>query len=394
MEFGIHKCKMLHVNKGKWTDEETETLNQETVDNMQQTETYKYLGFRQNYKLDHTVIKTELKQQYVTRLKQILTSKLNSKNTYKAINTYVVPVLTYSFGIIHGTNTNLDELNRLTGTTMTKYRNHHPKACTERLYLPREEGGRGLIDIRTLHNKQITTLTQYFNNKQHSLHTAISKVDNKYTPLNLHRTSRQPEHNTHTQLTDSWAVKPLHGKHINIVRDNHINKQLTYDWLRQGVIFPETEGFVLAIQDQVINTRNYRKHIMKDKTMTTDNCRKCNMYKETIDHITSGCRLLAATDYTNRHNNVAKIVHLALTNKHKLTDTTQPYYTYTPQTVIENNTHKIYWDNPILTDKTITANRPDITLVDKQTKTTYLIDISVPSDTNINNKYTHHWHKK
>ena len=191
----------------------------------------------------------------------------------------------------------------------------------------------------------------------------------------------------HTQLINTWREKSLHGKHYKIVQDNNINKQLTYNWLKQGLVFPETEGFILAIQDQVINTRNYRKYIMKDPTVLTDNCRKCNMFKETIDHITSGCKLLAAVDYTNRHDNVGKIIHIALTEKHKLSHTSQPYYTYTPQSVIENTTHKIYWDNPILTDKTIVANRPDITLIDKINKTTYIIDIAVPGDTNIHQKH-------
>jgi hypothetical protein len=31
--------------------------------------------------------------------------------------------------------------------------------------------------------------------------------------------------------------------------------------LRNQNIHPETEGFIFAIQDRVINTRNYKKHI-------------------------------------------------------------------------------------------------------------------------------------
>jgi hypothetical protein len=390
MEFGIQKCKMLHIWRGKWKNEEsTETLNNEIIDNMAQEETYKYLGFRQNTKLDHKAIKTQLTKQYETRLKQILTSKLNSKNTYKAINTYAVPLLTYSFGVIRWTDTDLDGLNRLTRTTMTKYKNHHPKACTERLYLPRDLGGRGMIDIKAIHTKQITTLTQYFYSKTSSpMHNAIIKADKNYTPLNLHADLQTEYHNQHTELINAWRAKALHGKHINIVQDKDINTCMTYKWLKEGLIYPETEGFAIAIQDQVINTRNYKKYIIKDRTLTTDKCRKCNIHSETIDHITSGCKLLAAVDYTNRHNNVGKIIHMALIHKYNLADTTEPYYKYTPQPVIENATHKIYWDNPILTDKTITANRPDITLIDKINKTTYLIDIAVPSDHNVKSKYT------
>lgn len=46
---------------------------------------------------------------------------------------------------------------------------------------------------------------------------------------------------------------------------------------------PETEEFVLAVQDQVIATRNYLKYIVKDPTIPTNTCRKCHQFKETID---------------------------------------------------------------------------------------------------------------
>jgi hypothetical protein len=32
-------------------------------------------------------------------------------------------------------------------------------------------------------------------------------------------------------------------------------------WLKKSNIHPETEGFIFAIQDRVINTRNYKKHM-------------------------------------------------------------------------------------------------------------------------------------
>jgi hypothetical protein len=48
---------------------------------------------------------------------------------------------------------------------------------------------------------------------------------------------------------------------------------------------------------------------------------------------------------------------------------------------------KLYWDRSLITDKTIHNNRPDITLVDKVSKTVYFIDISIPNDHNLHEKY-------
>lgn len=43
----------------------------------------------------------------------------------------------------------------------------------------------------------------------------------------------------------------------------------------------------------------------------------------------------------------------------------------------------MYYDRTIITDHTIYNNRPDITLVDKTKKHTFIIDIAVPNTNNI-----------
>ena len=69
MEFGIEKCKTLHVEKGKWVQSaEAESLNGELLDVLQENETYKYLGFQQNTRIDHSATKEQLKTKFKTRL--------------------------------------------------------------------------------------------------------------------------------------------------------------------------------------------------------------------------------------------------------------------------------------------------------------------------------------
>jgi hypothetical protein len=48
--------------------------------------------------------------------------------------------------------------------------------------------------------------------------------------------------------------------------------RLSHAWLKKSNIHPETEGFIFAIQDRVINTRNYKKHICDLKSII-DKCR-------------------------------------------------------------------------------------------------------------------------
>lgn len=389
MEFGFEKCRVLNIRSGKWVkDEEDQTLNDEPVQQMEEDDLYKYLGLYENRKLNHTDIKRGVRELYEKRLNALLKSKLNSGNLFKAINTFAVPVLTYSFGVIKWTATDLENILIHTRAQLTQFRKLHPNSCKERVVLHRSEGGRGLLDIHQLCNRQIESLRSYFFSKEHPMHRAVVQVDREYTPLNL---ASQAEVSlkctTEEQRKLAWADKQLHGRHYNHVEQRDISKQLSYKFLKSGQLFPETEGFILAIQDQVIATRNYKKFIIKDGTVNDDRCRKCHQHPETIDHITAGCKLLAGVEYTKRHDSVAKIIHQAIALSRELLTASQPYYEYNPETVLENQGCKLYWDLSIQTDKTIANNRPDLVLFEKKQKVAFIIDIAVPADGNVSKKY-------
>jgi len=116
-------------------------------------------------------------------------------------------------------------------------------------------------------------------------------------------------------------------------------------------LFAETEGFLTTIQDQVILTRNYKKYILQQPD-TDELCRRCGKESETIQHITAACEQLASTEYVQRHDGLAKIIHQKLAEAAKLTDNKSPYYKYTPANVLENVHFRLYWNCSILTDKT------------------------------------------
>lgn len=386
MSFGIDKCKTLHVDKtGKLQKIDNSLSDQMTIQAMNDEEMYKYLGFDQAAITDNKAIKQSLTKLYKSRITALLKTKLTGKNMIKAINTFAVPVYTYSFGIIPWSDTDLEDIQRLTRTILTKFRHHHPNSAIERVTLPRNEGGRGLIDLKNLCYKQIHSLRNFYYEKQATseLHAAIVQADTKLTPLDLNNKqldiSSQFADNNHK--IDMWSRKELHGRHANDLKQPHVDSKASNAWLKYGDLFGETEGFMVAIQDQVINTKSYRKHILKQAI--DDKCRKCHTTVESIQHITSGCKLMAHTDYTYRHNQVANIIHQKLAAKSKLQETTCPYYKYVPDSVLESSNYKLYYDREIITDKTIHHNRPDITFVDKRQKIGYLIDITIPQTANL-----------
>ena len=83
------------------------------------------------------------------------------------------------------------------------------------------------------------------------------------------------------------------------------------------------------------------------------------------------------------------IIHWSICRDHDI-EITDKWYEHEPETVIHNkdNNITIMWDMPVNTDRTITANRPDIIVKDSVNSTCKLIDMTVPSDRNIALKET------
>lgn len=394
MEFGIDKCRtaITGTSAARTRADGFTCESGEIILGMEEEETYKYLGFLQSRKLEHKQIKDRLTKQFISRVTKIVKTKLNGKNLVKAINTYAIPVLSYSFGVIKWNKEELRRLRTRLSKILNKYCMHHPKSAVERLTLSRKLGGRGFIDITHLHNSQVDKLRKFFADKAEAspLHAAAVKGDNHHTPLNLLNTAKHSAPLTKKEAVasklETLDAKSLHGRHQKVLADKYVDKEASNAWLTRAGLFPETEGFMLAIQDEVIATKNYKKHIIKDRTVSNDMCRFCNKSIENIQHITSGCIKMAGKEYTHRHNQVAKIIHQRLAKKFNLVKETVPYYNYNPATVLKNDELTLYWDRTLHTDKTVHANRPDITIINKREKLAYLIDIAVPNSSNLKKK--------
>lgn len=123
-----------------------------------------------------------------------LKTSLNCKITFKAIKTFAVQVLKYTFGIFKWQKTELDK----THTYMDDLRIH---AETPR------------------HLQQMLEI-----------------VDSFTTDLKM-------------------SFRLLHGRHPHELSQSHVDISASNVWLIRGELFPEMEDFLLAIQDQAINSR-------------------------------------------------------------------------------------------------------------------------------------------
>ncbi|XP_026685290.1 uncharacterized protein LOC113470790 [Diaphorina citri] len=101
MEFGVEKCAKAIVQRGKLVITENIKINEEMeVKQLEQDNTYKYLGIEESNEIKCEKMKKLIEKEYKRRLRMILSSELNARNKIQALNTLAVPVLQYSFGII------------------------------------------------------------------------------------------------------------------------------------------------------------------------------------------------------------------------------------------------------------------------------------------------------
>ena len=92
-------------------------------------------------------MKLNVSKKYIRRLRNVLESKLKDGNLVRGVNSWAVSLLIYSAAFHHWRKSELQAIDRKTKKLFTIYGALHPKSDVDRLYIPRKEGGRGLISI-------------------------------------------------------------------------------------------------------------------------------------------------------------------------------------------------------------------------------------------------------
>ena len=410
MNFNTDKCAKLTIKRGKHQSASNISLDEHTsIKELEHHEEYKYLGISEGAGINHKKMKDKILKEYIRRLRLVLTSQLNAQNKFHAINSLAVPVLLYSFAIVNWTMAEIKRIDTKTRKILTCHRAHHPKADIDRLYLKRKEGGRGLIQIEMAYKLTMIGLSTYISTTKDWMITCVERHEVKKKLYSIQRKAQEfrreldidqelsqmilaedaatnakkiketAKRAALKQLKSSWQQKPLHGKFPERAQKPDIDQQSTFAWLKSSTLKIETEGFILAAQDQSLKTKNYLKNIMK--TSQDSSCRFCKENQETIDHLISGCPTLAKAEYIQRHNKVGQYIHWKICQHYKM-NVSNTWYQHETPPVLENDRATILWDFSIQTDRTIKANRPDIVIKDKTEKTCLLLDVSIPSDRN------------
>ena len=380
MEFGIRKCGLLILKKGKIVRHQgIELPNGETMKEVEQ-EGYTYLGIVELDKIKESEMKEKTIKEYKRRLRLILKSKLNGKNKITAINTWAVAIFRYGAGVIDWKESELKSVDRKTRKTLTMYGAMHPKGDVDRLYIKRNEGGRGLSSVEYAVRGEENSLGYYVLHSEEKLLRGVCEAGTIKTDGTVN--AKDFKKQKAEERKEKFLEKKMHGQFSREMPEK-VDKEKSWYWLSRGDVKVETEALLCAAQEQAIRT-NYIKHHI-DKSIDSPMCRMCGKCGESVQHIVSGCEKLAQKEYKRRHDNVAKKIHWDLCKRHDL-EHHEKWYDHIPEGAIENDKIKLLWDINIQCDNVIEARRPDIVVIDKKERVCLIVDIAVPADRRVEEK--------
>ena len=92
-------------------------------------------------------MREKIRKECFRRVSSVLRIKLNARSRIDAINSLALPVVTYSFTIINWPLTKIKKVDIKIRKLLTMHRMDHPASDVNRLYLPRKEGCRGLVQL-------------------------------------------------------------------------------------------------------------------------------------------------------------------------------------------------------------------------------------------------------
>ena len=117
-------------------------MSGEVIPELESDKGYKYIDILEANEIMHTGMEDEIQNEYYSRVRQLTSSKLNGGNTIMVIYSRAVSLLRYSARILKWTEDELKLMDRKKRKIMTMSRMSHSQSDTERLYIPRMEGGR------------------------------------------------------------------------------------------------------------------------------------------------------------------------------------------------------------------------------------------------------------
>ena len=126
-----------------------------------ENEVYKFLGIEQADGIRKKTVLERVNEEVLKRVKMIVNTKLNDANLMKVMSMEAIPVAAYAMNICRFNDGELTELDQTIKRELRGKNMLEEQASDERLYLKREEGGRGLKSLKDTYKETRLRVTCY-----------------------------------------------------------------------------------------------------------------------------------------------------------------------------------------------------------------------------------------
>ena len=241
MEYGLKKCGVVILKKGKRVKFDGVHLPNQDIMKEVDENGYTYLGILELDEIKEHEMKIKVTAEYKRRLRLILKSKLNGKNKIQGINTWAVALLRCGARVIDWKVDELKKIDRTTRKTLTMYGTLHAKSDIDRLYLKRKHGD--LISIEMCVRLVENNLGLYVCGSNEMLlkgkgikRVGIVKTENLMEKEGFKK-------NSQNEFKNKWHEKRMYGQFVCEMLEE-IDKDLSWKWLVQSDLKVQTEATI------------------------------------------------------------------------------------------------------------------------------------------------------
>lgn len=337
---------------------------------------YKYLGILEHSKC---AVQEEnlsrVREKVMARVRLLCATKLNAIHLSRAINEFAISVYNYYIGLLKFEPGDFARIDTDIRNVFKEFGVIRQSSNVDRLYLSRSKLGRGFLSVEELAERVLLKLHDYLaqntstlpvlkNEKEKGSQLGIIRqfLANKYA-LSLDNVSvptlffSQEEHRM-----QRINEKVLH-KQLFTNEDGFIDQERSSMWLIKGNMSPQQEGMWCKLQDRNVFFG------------TTTECPHCGKAIG-VDHLATACGRLLAFDYTHRHNEIVRCLHLMFARRYVLTNA-RKMRGYKVQDTLANARARICSDKTILTHNRVECNKPDLLVHDLKENVITLVEVGV-----------------
>ncbi|TBU13679.1 hypothetical protein CWI38_0364p0020 [Hamiltosporidium tvaerminnensis] len=168
------------------------------------------------------------------------------------------------------------------------------------------------------------------------------------------------------KLYNEIEKRKLYSKLYNARKKELVSVSDSSRWLKRGNTRPRNEAVFCYIQNRNVFWG------------ADGRCQHCKKSGKTVDHLATLCEKMLGHDYTRRHNEVVRCLHLLLLNRYMF-KSSKEIRSHSVQEILDNEYAEIRVDTRIKTDFKIRNNRPDIFILDKKKNKITLIEVGITS---------------